>query len=125
MTLQNYIFLAVAHQAGRLQIPVHIHCGTGAQYNLGGAHPYLLEKAFIEVPETDFVLIHGGWPYTVQVTGLLMKSNVLVDFSAQEYMMSSRSLADVLRYWITIFLKRSFSARTFLPVRRKPVGRNS
>jgi predicted TIM-barrel fold metal-dependent hydrolase len=100
--LQDFIFYEVARIAARLQLPVHIHCGVGAgaQYNLGGANPFLLEKAFINLPDTDFVLTHGGWPYSFQATGLLGKSNVFVDFSAQEFFLSPRNLADTLRYWM-------------------------
>jgi predicted TIM-barrel fold metal-dependent hydrolase len=100
--LQNYIFFQVAHAAARLKLPMHFHCGPGggAQYSLSRGNPLLLEKAILNLPDTDFVLLHGGWPYSQQTTGLLAKSNVFVDFSGQAYFMSPRILADTLRYWL-------------------------
>ena len=100
--LQDFIFFEVARTAGRLQLPVHIHSGPGggAQYNLSGADPLLLEQVFINLPETDFVILHGGWPNSKQATALLRKSNVYVDFSGMEYFLSPRNLAEVLRYWL-------------------------
>ncbi len=100
--LQDYIFFEVGKTAARLHLPVHIHTGpgSGAQYSLSGANPFLLEKAINGLPDTDFVLLHGGWPFSFQATALLMKSNVFIDFSGQEFMLSPRDLADVLRYWM-------------------------
>jgi len=100
--LQDFIVLQVANTAARLELPIHFHSGPGggAQYSLSGANPLLLEQAFLNLPDTDFVLLHGGWPYSRQITSLLAKSNVFVDFSGQEYFMSPRILADTLRYWL-------------------------
>ena len=67
---------------------------------MSGANPLLLEKAFINLPDTDFVMIHGGWPNSIQATGLLKKSNVFVDFSGMEFFLSPHNLAEVLRYWL-------------------------
>ena len=100
--LQDFIFYEVGRAAARLKLPMHFHCGPGggAQYSVAGANPLLLEKAVLNLPDTDFVFLHGGWPFSQQTTALLSKSNVFVDFSGQEYFLSPRILADTIRYWL-------------------------
>ncbi len=50
--------------------------------------------------KTNFVLLHGGWPFTREITALLSKPNVYTDFSAQTLVNYPRSVAQVLREWL-------------------------
>ena len=50
--------------------------------------------------KTNFVLIHGGWPYTREMTPLLTKPNAYVDFSEQTAFNSPHDIAEVLRAWL-------------------------
>lgn len=102
--LQDYIFHFIATEAGRLGLPVHFHAGAGAggYFDVAGANPMLLEPLFDDpsLRKTNFVLVHGGWPFAQQVTALLTKPNVYVDFSAQTLVNPPRQVASVIRSWL-------------------------
>lgn len=100
--LQDYLFHYIATEAGRLQLPVHIHTGAGcgSYFRLSGSDPLLLDSVFndAELRKTNFVLIHGGaGPFTKQTAFLLSKPNVYADFSEQNWLISTRKLSEVLR----------------------------
>ncbi len=104
-TLQNYLFRYIAAEAGRLGMPVHIHTGygCGGYFKLAGANPLLLESVLDDpaLRKTNFVLLHGGaGPYTKAVAELLMKPNVYTDFSEQTWLVPTRQLSKVIRYWL-------------------------
>jgi len=106
--LQDYLFRYIATEAGRLQLPVHIHTGAGCggYFVLGGADPLLLESVLndTQLRNTNFVLLHGGsGPFTRVVTNLLMKPNVYTDLSEQTWMISPHALAAVLRDWLEAY----------------------
>jgi len=102
--LQDFLFRAIAREAGRLGLVVHIHVGAGAGsfYELGGSNPILLESVLNDpsLRATRFVLIHGGWPFYKETAFLLGKPNVYADFSAMTFLVSPRALAEVLRTWL-------------------------
>ena len=50
--------------------------------------------------DTNFVLIHGGWPFDKQTAALIGKPNVYADFSAQTFLRYSQDLSDTLRHWL-------------------------
>ena len=79
--------------------------GAGGQYELSGSNPLLLEPVFndLSLTKTNFVIVHGGWPYTKEVGFLLNKPNVYADFSAQTFMLSPRKLSEVLRDWLELY----------------------
>jgi predicted TIM-barrel fold metal-dependent hydrolase len=56
--------------------------------------------------KTNFVLIHGGWPYTDLVGFLLAKPNVWADISAMDFVLYPRELSQVLRKWISLVPER-------------------
>ena len=100
--LQDYLFRYIAAEAGRLQLPVHIHTGAGcgSYFMLSGSDPLLLDPVLNdpELRKTNFVLIHAGaGPFTKQTAFLLMKPNVYADFSEQNWLISTRKLSEVLR----------------------------
>jgi hypothetical protein len=105
-TLQDYLFRYIAREAGRLGLPMHFHdCyGAGAYYQLHGSDPQLLESVFNDptLRKTNFVLIHGGWPFTHEVGVLLLKPNVYTDTSAMAFVLYPRTLSAVLREWLEL-----------------------
>jgi uncharacterized protein len=50
--------------------------------------------------KTNFVMIHGGWPFTATITALLEKPNAYLDFSAQTLIHTPHTLARTLREWL-------------------------
>lgn len=102
--LQDFIFRYIAAEAGRLNLPIHIHVGAGASgyFNQSGANPFLLESVLndFKLRKTNFVLIHGGLPNARAARFLLYKPNVYADFSAQTFLTSKRELSEVLRSWL-------------------------
>ncbi len=103
-TLQDFLFRYVAGECGRLGMPVHVHsfAGVGAYFDAEGANPMLMESVFDDpaLHHTNFVLIHGGWPYTRQTEALLLKPNVWADFSLQTLVLHPRDLAATVRGWL-------------------------
>ena len=106
-TLQDFLFRYVALEAGRLGLAVHIHAisGAGAYYRQSGSNPLLLESVFNDpsLRKTNFVIIHGGYPFTKETASLLSKPNVYADFSAQTFLIYPRELSDVLRNWLEAY----------------------
>jgi uncharacterized protein len=103
--VQDVVFHQIAAEAGRLGMPVHIHTGygCGGYFELAGSNPLLLEPLLDDATlrGTKFVLLHGGaGPFSKSVAPLLMKPNVYTDFSEQTWLLPTRQLADVIRYWL-------------------------
>ncbi len=102
--LQDFLFHYIAAECGRLGMAVHIHAaaGAGGYFHVAGANPLLLEPLFNDpkLRKTNFVMLHGGWPFTHEVTALLAKPNVYADFSEQNFMNYPRTVAQVLREWL-------------------------
>ena len=102
--LQDYIFRFIAVESGRLGMAVHIHAaaGGGGYFNVGGANPMLLEPLLNDpsLRKTNFVLLHGGWPFSRQLTGLLTKPNCYADFSEQTFMNYPRDVSETIRAWL-------------------------
>ena len=108
--LQDYIFHYIAREAGRLGLAIHIHVidGAGAYYRATGSNPLLLEPTFNDpaLRKTNFVLIHGGYPFTRQTTSMFGKPNVYADFSGQTFFLYPRALSEVLRNWLETYPDR-------------------
>jgi hypothetical protein len=104
-TLQDYLFVYVAREAGRLGLAIHIHVanGGGTNYDQRGSNPLLLTWAFNEpsVRTTNFVVVHGGYPSYRDTAGLISKPNVYADFSALSYFEGVAGQAELLRPWLS------------------------
>jgi len=102
--LQDYIFRFIALECGRLGMAVHFHTGAGggSYFNVAGSNPMLLESLFNDpsLRKTNFVMLHGGWPFAREETALLTKPNAYLDFSAQTYMNYPQDVAQNLRAWL-------------------------
>jgi uncharacterized protein len=104
--LQDYLFRHISAEAGRLGMAMHLHVawGPGGYFHIAGTNPLLLESVFNDplLHKTNFVLLHGGWPFTREITALLTKPNVYADFSAQTLTNYPRAVAQVLREWLEL-----------------------
>jgi predicted TIM-barrel fold metal-dependent hydrolase len=105
LKVQDALFRAIAQQAGKLGLAVHIHTGAGCggYFDLPGSNPWLLDSILNDASlgKTNFVLIHGGaGPYTKVTSFLLGKPNVYADFSEQDALISARALSIVIRDWL-------------------------
>jgi hypothetical protein len=102
--LQDYLFRFVAAECGRLGMAVHLHtmAGAGGYFDVGGANPLHLESVLNDpsLRRTNFVMVHGGWPFTREITPLLEKPNAFLDFSAQSLLLSPATLAGIIREWL-------------------------
>ncbi|MET0647327.1 MAG: amidohydrolase family protein [Pyrinomonadaceae bacterium] len=102
--LQDFLFRHVAREAGRMGLAVHVHTGGGCGhfFNLSGANPLLLESVLNDpaLRGTNFVLVHGGYPFVKEAEFLLEKPNVYADFSAQTFLLTPKALSRVLRGWL-------------------------
>ncbi len=106
--LQDYLFRRVCLLAGQLGMAVHLHTGEGAgsYFGLAGANPMLLEPVFNDPAlrrATNFVMLHGGWPFVQQTGSLLQKPNVFVDLSEQAVLFPPRTLSTWLREWLELY----------------------
>jgi len=102
--LQDYVFRHIAAECGRLGMAVHIHtmAGAGSYFEVRGANPLLLESVLNDpaLRKTNFVMLHGGWPFTREITALLEKPNAYLDYSAQSLVLPPATLAATLREWL-------------------------
>ena len=102
--LQDYLFRYITKEAGRLDLKVHIHTGiaTVPYFNISGSNPMLLESVFNDPDQqnTEFVMIHGGWPFDKEAGAMLIKPNVYADFSAQIFRYSTHALSKTIRAWL-------------------------
>jgi uncharacterized protein len=102
--LQDYLFRYIAAECGRLGMAVHIHtmAGAGSYFDVRGASPLLLESVLNDpkLRKTNFVMVHGGWPFTREITPLLEKPNAYLDYSAQSLLLPPATLAHTLREWL-------------------------
>lgn len=105
--LQDYLFEYIAAEAGRLGMAVHLHTGTGCggYFKLAGANPLNMEWVMTDpaLRKTNFVLIHGGVPFTKEMAFELGKPNVYTDFSEMTALLSVRALAENIRYWLELY----------------------
>ncbi len=104
--LQDFLFRRIAQESGRLGLAVHIHVGAGAGpfFDNNGANPFLLLPVLLDptMRGTNFVLIHGGFPFASATRVLFAKPNVYADFSSQGFLSSTRELSQVIRSWIEV-----------------------
>ena len=104
--LQDFLFRYIAMECGRLGMAVHFHAmaGAGSYFSISGANPLLLEPLFNDprLRKTNFVLLHGGWPFVHEIGALLQKPNVYVDISSQDLIIPPHTEAIWLREWLEL-----------------------
>jgi uncharacterized protein len=105
--LQDYLLRTIALECGRLDMPVHFHemSGGGSYFSIAGGSPMNLEPLFNDpaMRHTNFVMLHGGWPYVREAGSLLQKPNVYLDVSQQALVIPAHTLALWLREWLELF----------------------
>jgi uncharacterized protein len=106
-TFQDYIFRVLIDQAGKLKLPVHFHSavGIGDYFSLTNGNPLKLENVLRDprYKETNFVLIHGGYPHTVEMIWLTAAKNVYTDSSLMGYYVYPSELKNILKQWISLY----------------------
>ena len=109
-TFQDYVFRVLIDQAGKLDLPVHFHSavGIGDYFSLRNGNPLNLENVLRDprYSKTKFVLIHGGYPYTLEMIWLTAAKNVYTDSSLVGYYVYPSELKNILKQWISLFPER-------------------
>jgi hypothetical protein len=109
-TFQDYIFRLLIDQAGKLNLSVHFHSavGIGDYFSLRNGNPLNLENVLRDprYAKTNFVLIHGGYPYTLDMIWLTAAKNVYTDSSLMGYYVYPSELTRILKQWISLFPER-------------------
>ncbi|MBB5339509.1 amidohydrolase family protein [Tunturiibacter gelidoferens] len=117
--LQDFLFRYIAAECGRLNLPVHLHttAGGGGYFSIAGDNPLLLEPLFNDprLRHTNFVLLHGGWPFIHEIGALLQKPNVYLDLSQQSLMISPRTMSAWLREWLELYPEKVLYATDAYP----------
>jgi predicted TIM-barrel fold metal-dependent hydrolase len=105
--LQDYLFRAIALECGRLGMAVHLHsmAGAGSYFSITGGNPMNLEPVLNDpaLRHTNFVFLHGGWPFVHETGALLQKPNAFLDISQQALIIPAPTLASWLREWLELF----------------------
>jgi uncharacterized protein len=85
-----------------MAVHFHVAAGAGSYFNVSGTNPLLLEPLLNDpgLRKTNFVMLHGGWPFTREVAALLQKPNAYADFSAQTYSDYPGEVARTIRLWL-------------------------
>ena len=128
-TLQDFIFRYMAREAGRVGMAVHFHVaggGVGTYYHAPGGDPMLLASAFEDptLHHTNFVIVHGGEPWQREVRALLAKPNVYAIFRRRRFSITHGISPQRCACGWSGIRKRSCSARTPAPARRRWAGRS-
>ena len=109
-TFQDYIFRVLIDQAGKLDLPAHFHSavGIGDYFSLRNGNPLNLENVLRDrrYAKTKFVLIHGGYPYTLEMIWLTAAKNVYTDSSLVGYYVYPSELKNILKQWISLYPER-------------------
>jgi uncharacterized protein len=117
--LQDFLFRAIALECGRLNMPVHFHAmsGGGRYFSIAGVNPLNLEPLFNDpaLQNTNFVLLHGGYPFLHDAGALLQKPNVYLDISQQALMVPAHTLAISLREWLELYPEKVLFATDGYP----------
>lgn len=74
---QDFVFFEICNIAAEFDVPLQIHTGLG---KLEKSNPMQLQKVISRNPKTKFVLFHGGFPWTDEISGLMhVYANVYAD----------------------------------------------
>jgi uncharacterized protein len=106
-TFQDYLFRVLIDQAGKLKLPVHFHSavGIGDYFSLRNGDPLNLENVLRDprYKNVNFVLIHGGYPHTLEMIWLTAAKNVYTDSSLMGYYVYPSELKNILKQWISLY----------------------
>ena len=80
--VQDFLFHWIIRRAAEVDLPIQIHTGylSGNGNVLENSRPADLNNIFLQYPEVDFILFHGGYPWTSQAVSLTKAfPNVSID----------------------------------------------
>ena len=104
---QDYVFRVMVDQSGKLNLPMHFHTavGIGDYFSLRQGNVLNLENVLRDAryKNTNFVLVHGGWPYEREAALLTAVKNVYLDTSFQSEILYPSQFKPVLKQFITLF----------------------
>ncbi len=133
--LQDFLFEHLVRSAGRRGLIVQMHTGYGVRdgFVAAGSNPMLMERIFHAARGTDFVLLHGGWPFVNETVALLANDNVYTDFSCATLFQYPRSLARQIRaalewypekllFGTDAYSERSIALLGGMPFKANPLG---
>jgi len=116
---QDYVFRVLIDQAGKLGLPVHFHSavGIGDYFSLRNGNPTNLENVVRDprYSKVKFVLIHGGYPYTLDMIWMTAAKNVYTDSSLMGYYVYPSELKNVLKQWVSLFPEKIMFASDAFP----------
>jgi predicted TIM-barrel fold metal-dependent hydrolase len=101
-TFQDFIIFRIIENATRHDLPVQIHTGVlaGGKAILANSNPLHLSNIFLEFPETQFDVFHGGFPFMGEMGSLaLMFPNVHLDLCWLP-LISYTSFKNALSEWL-------------------------
>ena len=117
--LQDFLFRVIAQRAGELGLPVHFHgmAGGGRYFSITGVNPLHLESLVNDpaLKGTNFVLLHGGWPFVHEAGAMLQKPNFFLDISQQAIIVPPRTLSTWLREWLELYPEKVLFATDGYP----------
>jgi hypothetical protein len=117
--LQDFLFRIIAKRAGQLHLAVHFHgmAGGGRYFSIAGVNPLNLEPLLNDptLANTNFVLLHGGWPFVHEAGAMLQKPNFYLDFSQQALIIPARTLSTWLREWLELYPEKVLFATDGYP----------
>jgi hypothetical protein len=118
-TFQDYVFRLLIDQAGKLNLPVHFHSavGIGDHFSLRNGNPLNLENVVRDprYRNVKFVLIHGGYPYTLDMIWMTAAKNVYTDSSLMGYYVYPSELKNILKQWISLYPEKIMFASDAFP----------
>jgi len=107
---QDYIFRLLVAEGGKLKLPLHFHSavGIGDYFSLSNGNPLNLENVLRDprYKSTNFVLIHGGYPHTLETIWMTAAKNVYTDSSLMGYYVYPSELKNILKQWISLYPER-------------------
>ncbi|MEE8536667.1 MAG: amidohydrolase family protein, partial [Acidobacteriota bacterium] len=77
-----FLFHWIIRRAAEVELPLQIHTGylSGNGSVLENSRPADLNNIFLQYPEVDFIIFHGGYPWTSQAVSLTKAfPNVSID----------------------------------------------
>jgi len=105
-TFQDYIFRVLIDQAGKLHLPVHFHSavGIGDYFSLRNGNPLNLENVLRDgrYSNVNFVLIHGGYPYTLDMIWLTA-AKTCTRIPRSWVLRLPFELKNILKQWISLY----------------------
>jgi uncharacterized protein len=106
-TFQDYIFRYLILEAGRLNLPVHIHSAgaIGDYFNMSQSNIMNFENVLRDPRYlgTTFVMLHGGYPLEREAIWLASMKNVYFDSSFEELVQYPAAFKDILKMWLETF----------------------